>query len=301
VNARPEIEASVESVDLAGRTTLVTGTTGGVGRETALALARLGARVLVHGRDERRGRRLADRLDALGADPAFLRADFADLDAVRELAADVRDRIDGLDVLVNNVGAHHQKPRLTDVGAERAFAVNHLAPFLLTNRLLPALAEGSRVVTVASDVHNRADADDLTRDAVTGLDDYDGLRAYARSKLANVLFARALADRHDHFAAASCHPGFVPASGIWRNASLPVRATTGLLARLPAALVGRVVDSPAEAAATPVSLAASPGAADYSGEYVSDCEPVEPSPAARDDDLADRLWNLSADLVDLDG
>jgi len=294
---RPEVAAGVADVDLSGRTAFVTGATSGIGRETALALGRLGARVLVHGRDRARGTSVVDQLHRMGARPVFLRADFADQAAVRGLAEAVAERTDRLDVLVNNAGAHFQDGRLTDAGVERTFAVNHLAPFLLTNWLRPTLSDGGRVVTVSSGVHSRAGPDDLTRAAVTGVDGYDGLDAYARSKLANVLFTAELARRADRLAANCCHPGFVPGSGIWRDASLPVSAVVGLLARLPQALVGRTVDSAVQGAATPVFLAASPRVADVSGAYFEDCTVAEPSAAARDADLARRLWTLSAELT----
>jgi NAD(P)-dependent dehydrogenase (short-subunit alcohol dehydrogenase family) len=292
---RPEVLAGVVDADLDGRTVLVTGATSGVGRETALALARLGARVLVHGRDRDAGRTLADDLQDLGAAPVFVRADFADPRAPGELAAAVDERVDELDVLVNNAGAHFDEGRLAD-GVELTFRVNHLAPFALTRALRDVLADDGRVVTVASAVHPRAGPDDLTLDAVTSVDGYDGLQAYARSKLANVLFTRELARREPNRLVTCCHPGLVPGSGLWRDASFPVSAAVRLLAALPDPLLERVADSPRSAAATSVLLAA--GDYDVTGEYFSDCEPTEPSPAARDDELAGDLWALSERLLD---
>lgn len=295
---RAEVLAGIPDVDLTGATALVTGATSGVGREVALALGRLGARVLVHGRDPERGRAVTEALRNDGAEPVLFRADFTDQSTVRGLADAVRQHTDDLDVLVNNAGAHYQGGWLTEDGVEATFAVNHLAPFLLTN-LLKELLDGGRVVTVASAVHERAGRADLTRKAVTTVSDYDGLDAYGRSKLANVLFTREFARRFDTPTATCCHPGVVPGSGLWRNASLPVKTGVRVLDRLPQVLVGRFVDTPAQAAATPVYLAASPDVADADGEYFSDCEPVEPSRAALDDDLARRVWELSADVVGL--
>ncbi|MFC4405942.1 SDR family NAD(P)-dependent oxidoreductase [Haloarchaeobius iranensis] len=293
---RPEAIAGVSGVDLAGRTVLVTGATSGVGRETALALARMGARVFVHGRDREAGRAVATALDDLGADPVFFRADFANPESPVDLAAAVGEHTDRLDVLVNNAGAYVDEPRRSD-GVELTFRVNHLAPFALTRALSEsgAFAEGARVVTVASAVHPRADAGDLSREAVTSVGDYDGLQAYARSKLANVLFTRELARREPDLRANCCHPGLVPGSGLWRDASLPIRAGVGLLSVLPAPVLERVADSPRSAAATSVFLAA--GEYAESGAYFSDCEPTTPSPAARDDELAGALWELSEDLA----
>lgn len=292
---RPEAVAGVADADLDGTTVFVTGATHGVGRETALALGRLGARVLVHGRDRTAGREIANELRGLDADPVFVRADFADPDAPSELAAAVADRVDELDVLVNNAGAHFDGPNLAD-GVERTFRVNQLAPFELTRVLLDDLAPGGRVVTVASAVHERAGAADLTTDAVTTVDDYDGFQAYARSKLANVLFSRELAKRNPDVLANSLHPGFVPGSELWRDASFPVSVLMPALSVLPDFVLERVVDTPETAAATSVYLAAADDY-DVTGEYFSNCQPKTPSSAARDDDLAVELWNRTESLL----
>ncbi|MFB6270134.1 MAG: SDR family NAD(P)-dependent oxidoreductase, partial [Halobacterium sp.] len=132
----PEVAASVNDRDCSETTALVTGATSGVGREVALALGRLGADVYVHGRDRERGEEVASRLRGLGAESRFFRADFLDLAQVRNLAERVAGRVDDLDVLVNNAGAHFDAGGLTDAGVERTFHANHLAPFLLTDRLL---------------------------------------------------------------------------------------------------------------------------------------------------------------------
>ncbi|WP_336036904.1 SDR family NAD(P)-dependent oxidoreductase [Halobacterium yunchengense] len=290
---RPEVAASLAGRDCSGTTALVTGATGGVGREVALALGRLGADVSVHGRDRDSGEAVASDLRALGADSQFFSADFRDLAQVRGLAERVAGRVDGLDVLVNNAGAHFDDGELADSGVERTFHVNHLAPFLLTTELLDVIPDDGRVVTVASAVHRRASLD---LDAVTSVDDYDGFDAYGRSKLANVLFAREFPRRVDGPTAVACHPGFVPSSGLWRNAPLRVRAVMRALSVVPRRLTFGVVDSPGSAAATPTYLAAGPAPED--GAYYEDCAVAEPSAAGRDDDLAARLWEWSADRVD---
>ncbi|MFC7046415.1 SDR family oxidoreductase [Halobacteriaceae archaeon GCM10025711] len=294
---RPEVGAGVADVDLGGRTVLVTGATSGVGRETALALGRLGARVLVHGRDRDRGRETVAALRDDGVpDPVFLAADFADLDAVRGLAARVREETDGLDVLVNNAGAHFQAGTLTDAGVERTFAVNHLAPFLLTNLLIPAVPADGRIVTVSSALHSDATLD---LDAVRSVDGYDGLAAYSRSKLANVLFTMELARRLDDRTATVLHPGFVPGSSIWRDARLHVRLLMAVLDAVPQALTGGRVSTPAQAAETSVYLAASPAVADVTGAYFADCERKQPGRAARDETAQQELWAFSEDVAGL--
>lgn len=290
---RPEDGASVHHRDLTGQRALVTGATGGVGRAVALALGRLGADVLVHGRDRDRGRAVASDLRGLGSDAAFLPADFADLDAVDDLADAVVERTDELDVLVNNAGAHFDEGWLTDAGVEATFHVNHLAPFALTTALRGHLADDGRVVTVASEVHRRADLD---LDTLGSLVDYDGFAAYSRSKLANVLFVRELSRRLDGPEAVACHPGFVPDSGLWRNTSLPVRATMRVVSLLPRTLTFGKVDTAASAAVTPTFLAAAEDV--ESGAYYRDCRPVEPAERARDDSLAGELWAWSEARVD---
>lgn len=289
---RPEDGASLHHRDLTGTTALVTGATSGVGREVALALGRLGARVLVHGRDRERGEAVADELRDVGADPLFLCADFADLDAVADLTEEVREHTDGLDVLVNNAGTHFDDGWVTDAGVEATFHVNHLAPFALTTRLRSHLADDGRVVTVASEVHRRGD---LVFEDLRTSEDYDGFAAYARSKLANVLFARELDRRWDGPEAVACHPGFVPDSGLWRNSSLPVRAAMTVFSLVPRPLTFGRVDTAASAAVTPTFLAAAETV--ERGAYYRDCEPVTPSEQARDDDLAARLWTYSEDVV----
>lgn len=286
---RPEAVAGVDGTDLSGATVLVTGATDGIGRETALALGRLGARVLIHGRDREKGQRAIADLESLGADAEAHYADFLDLAAVRALADWTAEREP--DVLVNNAGAYFDAGSLTDAGFERTFQVDQVAPFVLTRALLPALGPDGRIVTVASDAHQGVELD---LDRARSIEDYDGLWAYRHAKLANVLFARELARRGGP-ASDCCHPGFVPGSALWRSASLPVRAGIGVLRRLPDAVSGLVAATPAEAAATPVYLAAGEG--DGNGGYYADCAPATPAEAARDDGAARRLWEALDDAV----
>lgn len=285
----PTLEA-----DLSGRTVLVTGATSGIGRETAVELGRLGADVLVHGRDRDRGSAVVAELRGLGAEATFFAADFSTLEAVRDLAADVKDMVDRLDVLVNNAGAHFQTGQVNETGIELTFLVNHLAPFLLTKELRPAIPDGGRVVTVASRVHRRGSMD---FDRLRAVDNYDGFSAYARSKLANILFTRELAHREPDIDANCLHPGFVPGSGLWRDAALPIRMVMVLLDRLPNPVV-RFATSSVEAAKTSVYLAAGESVGGTSGKYFVECEPRQPSELARDDELAQRLWDESEAMIE---
>ncbi len=298
VSDRAEVGAGVEDVDLSGRTVFVTGATDGIGRETALALGRLGARVLIHGRSEEKGREVLSQLSAYGADPALFLADFASQDAVRALADEIADHVGRLDVLVNNAGGLFTDGELTEDGVEYTFAVNHLAPFTLTADLYPLLRETEgRVVTVSSEAHRGARID---FDSLRSVDGYSGWRAYGRSKLANVLFVRELAERvdEDGVSANSLHPGVVPGSGFGRNLPDPISAGMHALSGPLAALPGPFVDSVVEGAETSVYLATSPEVEGVSGKYFVNCEEKRPSRAARDRRTQRRLWTVSEELSD---
>src|SRR6266566_1290957 len=178
---------------MAGKSVLVTGGTGGIGKATAIALAALGARVGITGRDQARTEAAAAGIRAAPGSPA-VDADMSAQAGVRRLAAQVADTYPRLDVLVNNVGGFWAHRHVTADGLERTFALNHLAAFLLTNLLLDRLKSSApaRIVTVSSGAHasGRIDFDDLQ-----GERDYSGQRAYGQSKLANVMFTYELARR----------------------------------------------------------------------------------------------------------
>jgi len=293
--SRPEEIAGVEGVDCEGARALVTGSTSGIGRAAALALGRLGADVIVHGRDRTAGDAVVDELEATGSDARFVRADFADPDSVRDLAATVRDATDGLDVLINNAGGFFRNGRRTDLGVEYTFHVNHLGPYLLTAELLGHLTDGSRVVTTASAAHRGSELD-LTR--VRTVDDYSATWAYGHSKLANVLFATELAKRvaalDRSVVSNSIHPGAIPGSGFSRFLPGPLPRALQALDALP------FVTSVADGAAELLVPAVSPETADVTGEYFADRRPTDPSRAARDATAARRLWEVSADLLGIE-
>jgi len=293
---RPESIAGVEDVDLAGETVLVTGSTDGIGREVALGLGRLGATVLVHGRDREKGREVADRIYAGGGDAIPFVADFASQDEVRELADEVAEQAP-LDALVNNAGGFFTRARLTPEGFEYTFGVNHLAPFLLTNLLRPELSDGARVVTTASGAHHNASGIDL--DAVQTAEGYGAMDAYSRSKLANVLFAAELARLLDGATSYSFHPGFVPGSEFPRELPAPVRWGMRAIEYLPDAVSGLFANTVVEGAATGVYLVASPTVGGDSGDYFQDCAPATPSRVARDRDLQEQLWERSLEWTGL--
>jgi len=272
-----------------GKVCVVTGATSGIGKATAAALAGLGAQVVLVGRDRGRAEATAAELGRAAAPPRIEIADFTSMGQVRELAGRL-EALQHIDVLVNNAGLVAGRRRTTADGFDEVFAVNHLAPFLLTNLLLGKLtAASARVITVTSDAHAaaRLDLDDphLERG-------WDSWRAYANSKLANILFTRELARRlAGTGATANCaHPGVVR-TGFGREGRLPLRL--GLMLARPFLL------SPERGAGTVVYLATSPEVATATGGYYVKKGRREPSAAARDDDAARRLWQLSEELTGL--
>lgn len=289
---QPENIACVSDVDCTGTQALVTGSTSGIGRAAALALGRLGADVIVHGRDREAGAAVVAELDAVGSDSQFIRADFADPDSVRELATRVRSATDGLDLLINNAGGFFRNGRLSDLGVEYTFHVNHLSPYLLTSELLGHLTDDARIVTTASAAHQGTSLD-LPRTQT--LNDYSATWAYSHSKLANILFAGELAERLEatdrDIISNSIHPGAIPGTGFSRFLPGPIPRVLQVLDGLP------IVTSVVEGAAELLLPAVSHRTATISGRYFSDQQPTQPSIAAQDTDAARQLWEVSADLL----
>ena len=269
-----------------GKVVVVTGASSGIGAAAAAELADLGATVVPVGRDRR-------RLEQVGAQVRGepLQADFASLAQVRRLAGELLERHPRIDVLVNNAGLVTPRRELTEDGYEKTFAVNHLAPFLLTNLLLERLRASApaRVVTTSSGAHGggRLDFDDLQ-----GERSWSMMRAYGTSKLANILFTRGLAMRVDAAeVTANClHPGVI-------NTKLGRGA--GRLAGLAWTLGRPFFRSPRRGAATIVYLATSEEGGEVTGGYYENSRPVGTSAAAEDIELADRLWRESERLVGL--
>jgi retinol dehydrogenase 12 len=276
-------------------TILVTGATHGLGLETAKVLAAMGHSVLLHGRDPRRGQAVLEGIRAGSGNGSvrFVQADFGSLAQVRRMAAEVADTLPRLDVLVNNAGCANFSRSVTEDGYETTFAVNHLAPFLLTNLLLDKIGSSApaRIVNVASRAHRgqQIDFDDLMSSKR-----YQTMRTYGRSKLANILFTRTLSKRlaGTGVTANSLHPGVVK-THIGQN-----NAFARFIGRLVMAIRGIPV---AEGAKTSVYLATSGEVDGVSGGYYSRCRlaPFLTSPEAVDDTVAERLWRVSEELVGL--
>ena len=277
-----------------GKTVLVTGATGGIGKATAVGLARLSARVGITGRDTARAKAAAADIRAASNNAAVdaFAADLSSQAEVRRVASEVLGRYPRLDVLVNNVGGFWAHRHVTADGLEHTFALNHLAPFLLTNLLLDRLKASApaRVITVSSGAHTagRLDFDDLQ-----GEQKYSGQRAYNASKLANVMFTYELARR-------------LQGSGVTANVLHPGVVRTSFGAEDQAAfftilspLIRPFLKTTAQGAATSIYLASSPQVEGVTGQYFADGKPKQSSKSSYDTGVARRLWQVSADLVGL--
>ena len=278
--------------DMSGRICLVTGATRGIGRATAEALAKSGAHVLLHGRDSASVGAVCREMIRYGQVTGVV-GDLSSLAAVRKLAAEISAQYPRLDVLVNNAGTGTRRRQVTVDGYERTFAINHLAPFLLTNLLLDKLKAGNaaRVVTVSSMAHRGAtlDFDDLNWEKRK----FKGLGAYGASKLANILFTVELASRlTGSSVTANClHPGVV-ATNIFT-------AFGGRAGKIFTVLLRPFMLSPADGAKTSIYLASSPEVANVTGKFFDKCREVPPAAPAQDSAAAKRLWEISAKLTRL--
>lgn len=278
---------------------VVTGGNSGIGKEAAVALAALGATVVITARDAQKGTRALDEIrQRSGRDTVEVMAlDLADFASIRTFAAQLLDRHDRLDVLVNNAGGILSRRLETAQGFEMTFGVNHLGHFLLTDLLLDRLraSQRSRIVTVSSIGHRLAPRGMSFAD-LQSTHHYWSMDAYAQSKLANVLFTLELARRLDGSGVtANClHPGIV------RTGFGSADDTTGV-ERLTVVLGSPFYVSAQTGARTTVFLASSPAVAGRSGGYYVRCREHRPSSAARDPQAARHLWQISEQLIEDSG
>jgi NAD(P)-dependent dehydrogenase (short-subunit alcohol dehydrogenase family) len=274
---------------------VITGGNAGVGKETAVGLAAMGARVIFTSRDATRGAEaLTDIRERSGSDTVeVLPLDLASFASIRAFSDQLLAASDRIDVLVNNAGLVQQHPAVTDNGFEMMFGVNHLGHFLLTDLLLERLqASGAaRIVVVSSHAHkhcgNGLDFDDLQSER-----NYKPFPVYGKTKLANIYFTRELARRLSGTAVTvnALHPGFV-ASRFGRDGDGGRLGELGMVLARPFAI------SSEKGARTSVWLASSPDVDGRTGGYYYKCQPSTPTKLAQDDVIAARLWSVSEELV----
>ena len=277
---------------MAGKVCMVTGATAGIGKITATALAGLDAKMIITGRNQRK---LEDTVHQIRTETGnesvqYLLADFSDLQQVRDLAMAFKERFSRLDVLVNNAGAFFNSRIETMYGVEMTFLVNHLAPFLLTNLLLENIQKSNRarIINVSSDVHKQGT---MNFNDLSFKHGYFGMKAYARSKLANILITYELVRRlgDSSVTVNALHPGHV-ATDIWKtNFSIIGPALKWI--------VGLFALSPEEGADNSIYLASSSEATGVTGKYFIKRKPVNSSPISYDEEIAQRLWDFSETLT----
>lgn len=270
------------------QTILVTGATDGIGKQTALELACMGAHVIVHGRSLARAHAAVDDIrravERTCGDPQLdiVLADFSSLEQVRQMAAQVWERFPRLDVLINNAGVFMKRRQLTPQGLEHTFVINHLAHFLLTHLLLDLLKRSApaRIINVSSNTYQWVT--DVDFDNLQGEHHFDGDDAYALSKLANIWFTYDLAER-------------LQGSGVTVNALHPGVIDTKLLR---AGFVAQGSDV-GEGAETSVYLAYAEQVEGVSGKYFVRKQPTGTSTLSRDRELRRRFWQVSEELAGL--
>ena len=282
----------IATPSMTGKTVLITGGTGGIGRAAAVGLASMGARVGITGRDRPRADAAAAAIARESGNPAIdvFVADMSSQAEVRRLADEVLAAYPRLDVLLNNVGGFWAHRHMTADGLEHTFALNHLAPFLLTNLLLERLKASApaRIVTVSSGAQSmgKIDFDDLM-----GEQKYSGSGAYNQSKLANVMFTYELARRLEGtgVTATALHPGLTSTAFSAEDPSM------GLLVKV----LRPFMKSPARGAETPIYLASSAEVEGVSGQYFANRKAKKSHDSSYDAATTARLWQVSADLVGL--
>ena len=265
------------------KTILVTGATDGIGKQTAIELARRGWKVLIHGRDKARGAKVLDEInrDNCNENLVLYLADFSSFADVKRMADEIKREQDNLHVLVNNAGTFSKDKLITKDGLEMSFAVNHLAPFLLTMLLLDLLKASApaRIINVSSGAHRNITEVDFGN--LQAEKYYDGFEAYGLSKLGNVLFTNELAKR-------------LAGSGVTANSLHPGVISTKMQ-RASYNLDGADVE---EGARTSIYLATSPEVEGITGKYYSRMVEKPTSDLAQDKKLQEKFWKISEELLE---
>ena len=276
-----------------GKICLVTGGTNGIGKSTAQELARMGATVIIVGRDAQKTSRVVEEIRAASgnAQVGSMLADLSSEHEVRLLADEFKSKYSHLHGLINNAGGFFMRRQLSVGGIEMTFALNHLASFLLTNLLLDTLKASApaRIINVSSNAHASGK---IEFDNLQGERQY-GPKAYDNSKLANILFTMELARRLEGTGVTvnALHPGFV-ATGFAKNNGNVIAALVSLLTPL-------VARSPAKGAQTSIYLASSPNVEGLTGKYFYDSRVIPAAHQATDMVVARKLWDVSAEMVHL--
>jgi len=266
-----------------GKLVLITGATSGIGKATALALAKMGATIIFTARDAQKGQATLDEIvkESGNKDVSFMVCDLSSFESIRKLCADFKARHDRLNVLINNAGTWDFKRRVSKDGIENIFAVNLLAPFLLTNLLLEPLKKGapSRIITLSSGLHSGT----INFDDIEFKQGFSGMKAYRQSKLGVILFTRLLARKlQGTGVTANCvHPGVV-STNLGRDSGAFMRGTFKLIGR-----------KPEKGARTSIYLASSPDVEKVTGEYFTDSKVAQASKESRDMAMAERLWKVA--------
>lgn len=281
-----------ELINIRDNICLITGATAGIGKETAIALARLGARIVLTTRDKQRGEEVCREIIAQTGNTAIdaMMCDFNSLASVMTFASAFKARYNKLNILINNAGVMEMKRKVSRDGIELTFAVNHLAPFLLTKLLLDTMkatvasGETMRIINVASEAHQRGT---INFEDIEGKKDYNGWKAYSQSKLANILFTRKLAH-------------VLAGTGITVNALHPGVVATKIFDVIPPIMrqVAKLfMLTPQKGAENSIYLATAANITTTTGEYFVKKKIAQPSSQARDMELAERLWNVSEQYI----
>lgn len=279
-----------------GKVVLVTGANAGIGKATALALAKKGATVVLTARSREKGLAAQREIQQQSGNSHvdLLLSDFLLLEQVRQLASSFASRYERLDVLINNAGLILSERKETVDGNEATIQVNHLAPFLLTSLLMEKLlqAPAARVINVSSDAHKGARSIGNTIDELNFAKGYSAFGAYSQSKLANVLFTQELARRVNpsQLTVNSLHPGVV-------RTRFGVDGDMHGVFRYVLMLLRPFMSTPATGAKTSVYLASSPAVEGVTGKYFARSKVAEPSEVAKNEGLAKKLWEMSVALT----
>ena len=272
---------------------LITGGNTGIGKETAIALAKTGAKIIIACRNETKAKKAVAEIKAATKNEEIysLNCDLASFDSINTCVKDYCQQFSQLDILINNAGLVTDKLQFTKDGYELQIGVNHLGHFLLTTQLLHLLEKSPspRIINVSSKAHQRAKINFNTFKGEIGAEKYSGMMAYGQSKLANILFTKELAKRYPNICSHSLHPGVVGTEIAQKN----LKRIWGIIWTI----LSPVMLSPAKGAKTTVYLATNPDVLKINGRYFDKQKEIQPSDVAKDADLAKQLWKVSEQLI----